>query len=223
MLKKINIDLHVHTNYSKCALLQPSEIESLALRRGLDGVAITDHNTIDGALEVFRLAKKIKVIIGEEIKTTRGEIIGYFLKDHIPALLSPEETIKEIKSQGGLVSVPHPFDRLRKSRMAIEALEKILPDLDLIEVFNARDILTGQDFGLIEKACQLGAVPVAVSDAHFRVEVGRSYVILEDFETPEDFLKNIKNASRIKRKSPFWVHLVTKALKAYRKKKRKHP
>ena len=100
---KINIDLHVHTNYSKCALLKPAEIEGIALKRGLDGVAITDHNTIEGALEVYKQAKKIKVIIGEEIKTTQGEITGYFLKEKIPPFLSPEETVKEIRKQGGLI------------------------------------------------------------------------------------------------------------------------
>lgn len=215
---KINIDLHVHTNYSRCAILKPAEIEPLALKRGLDAVAITDHNTIDGALEVKNHAKKIKVIIGEEIKTTKGEIIGYFLNEQIPPFLSPEETIKEIKRQGGLVSVPHPFDRLRSSRLEAETLEKILPDIDMIEVFNARDILTGEDSGLMEKACQLGITHVAASDAHLSVEVGRSYITMEDFESSADFLENIKNLTAVKRKSPFWVHLVTKVLKYYKKK-----
>ena len=215
---KINIDLHVHTNYSRCAILQPAEIEPLALKRGLDAVAITDHNTIGGALEVKKHAKKIKVVIGEEIKTTKGEIIGYFLNEQIPPFLTPGETIKEIKRQGGLVSVPHPFDRLRSSRLETETLEKILPNIDMIEIFNSRDILTGQDFGLIEKACQRGAVPVAASDAHLRVEVGRSYLTMEDFDGPEDFLKNLNEMIPVKRKSPFWVHLVTKVLKYYKKK-----
>jgi predicted metal-dependent phosphoesterase TrpH len=213
---KINIDLHVHTKYSKCALLNPDEIEPLALKRGLDAVAITDHNTIAGALEVKNHAKKIKVIIGEEIKTTKGEIIGYFLNEQISPFLSPEETIKEIKHQGGLASVPHPFDRLRSSRLEAETLEKILPNLDMIEIFNSRDILTGQDFGLIEKACQMGSVPVAGSDAHLRIEVGRSYLTMEDFEGPEDFLEKIKKSHYVKRKSPFWVHLATKVIRFYR-------
>jgi predicted metal-dependent phosphoesterase TrpH len=215
---RINIDLHVHTRYSRCAMLNPAEIESLALKRGLNAVAITDHNTIAGAVEVKNHAKKIKVIIGEEIKTTKGEIIGYFLNKQIPPFLTPEETIKEIKRQGGLVSVPHPFDRLRSSRLETKTLEKILPNIDMIEIFNSRDILTGQDFGLIEKACQMGAIPVAASDAHLSVEVGKSYISIEDFETAEDFLENIKKSQYVKRKSPFWVHLVTKALKFYKKK-----
>jgi predicted metal-dependent phosphoesterase TrpH len=214
---KINIDLHVHTNYSKCALLKPTEIEAIALKRGLGCVAITDHNTIDGALEVYKQAKKIKVIIGEEIKTTQGEIIGYFLKEKITPFLSPEETVKEIRKQGGLISIPHPFDRLRSSRIKTEALEKILPDIDMIEDFNSRDILTGSDSGLIEKACQMGVVSVAASDAHLKAEVGKSYLTIEDFETVEDFLENIKKLKCLKRKSPFWVHLVTKVLKSYKK------
>ena len=215
---KINIDLHVHTNYSRCAILKPAKIEPLALKRGLDAVAITDHNTIDGALEVKNHAKKIKVIIGEEIKTTKGEIIGYFLNEQIQPFLTPEETIKEIKRQGGLVSVPHPFDRLRSSRLEAETLEKILPDINMIEVFNARDLLTGEDSGLMEKACQLGITHIAASDAHLSVEVGRSYITMEDFESSADFLENIKNLTAVKRKNPFWVHLVTKVLKYYKKK-----
>jgi len=214
---KINIDLHVHTKYSRCAMLNPAEIEPLALKRGLNAVAITDHNTITGALEVKNHAKKIKVIIGEEIKTTKGEIIGYFLNEQIPPFLTPEETIKEIKRQGGLVSVPHPFDRLRTSRLEAKTLEKILPNLDMIETFNSRDILTGQDFGLIEKALQTGVVPVSASDAHLKIEVGRSYLTMEDFEGSEDFLEKIKKAQCVNRKSPFWVHLVTKVLKSYKK------
>ena len=215
---KINIDLHVHTKHSRCALLNPAQIEPLALKHGLHAVAITDHNTIASALEVKNHAKKIKVIIGEEIKTTKGEIIGYFLNEQIPPFLTPEETIKEIKRQGGLVSVPHPFDRLRSSRLEAETLEKILPDIDMIEVFNARDILTGEDSGLMEKECQLGITHVAASDAHLSVEVGRSYITMEDFESSADFLENIKNLTAVKRKSPFWVHLVTKVLKYYKKK-----
>ena len=100
---KINIDLHVHTKYSRCAFLDPAVIEPLALKQGLDAVAVTDHNTITGALEVKRLAKKITVIVGEEIKTSKGEIIGYFLGEHIPPFLSPEETIKKISFQSWYV------------------------------------------------------------------------------------------------------------------------
>ena len=217
---KINIDLHVHTNHSMCAILKPTEIEDLALKRGLDAIAITDHNTIDGALEVKKYSKKIKIIIGEEIKTNQGEVLGYFLKERIPPFFSPEETIKEIRNQGGLVSIPHPFDLLRSSRIDSAILEKVLPELDMIEVFNSRDILLGQNSELIEKAFQIGIIPVVGSDAHLSIEMGKSYITMQDFDGPENFLKNLKGMIPVKRKSPFWVHLVTKALKL--KKKGKH-
>ncbi len=113
---KLNIDLHVHTHLSACALLKPEEIEPVALKRGLDAVAITDHNCITGAFRVKEIAKTIDVIIAEEIKTTHGEIIGYFLSEHIPAGLSPLETIQEIRRQNALTAGPHPFDQIRSSR-----------------------------------------------------------------------------------------------------------
>ena len=106
---KITLDLHVHTHYSGCSNLRPDRIEPLALENGINTVAICDHNCLDGALETAALAKAITVIIAEEIVTTRGEIIGYFLNEHIPPGLSPIETVAEIKRQGGLASVPTPL------------------------------------------------------------------------------------------------------------------
>jgi hypothetical protein len=216
---KIKIDLHVHTRHSACALLKPEEIERIAVRRGLNAVAVTDHNRIDGALEVLRLAKTIKVIVAEEIKTSQGEIIGYFLKEQIQPGLAPLETVRQIRKQGGLVSIPHPFDRLRSSRLSLQALQSIIHELDMIEVFNSRDIRTKMDAGIIQKALNKGAVPVVSSDAHLKAEVGRSYMVMDDFKTPEEFLRNIKNAQHITRKSPFWVHIVTKLVRPYRIKK----
>ncbi len=216
---KLKTDLHVHTNYSFCALLKTDEIESVALKHGLNCVAITDHNTIEGALEVQSCAKTVKVIVGEEIMSSQGEITGYFLKEKIPPLLSPIETIKEIKKQGGLVSIPHPFDRLRSSRIKREALESILSEIDMIEVFNARDILTLVDNSLVERAIQNRAVPIVSSDAHLKIEVGRAYMIMDDFNTQEEFFQNLKTAQKVLRKSPFWVHMATKIIRFYKKKK----
>jgi len=210
---KFKIDLHVHTTHSPCALLKPEEIEKIVLEQGLNGVAITDHNTIDGALEVLSFAQSVRIIVAEEIKTSQGEIIGYFLKEEITPHLSPKETIREIRKQGGLVSIPHPFDRLRSSRISREALEDIIHEVDMIEIFNSRDILTIKDHQLLEKAIKNGAVPIAGSDAHLNIEVGRSYMILDEFKTPEEFLQNIGNAQLVSRKSPFWVHFITKLIK----------
>ena len=215
---KLKIDLHVHTNHSQCALIKPEEIEQTALKRGLHGVAITDHNTIDGAREVLSYAKTIKVIIAEEIKTSHGEIIGYFLQERIPPLLSPVETIREIKKQGGVVSIPHPFDRLRSSRIQRDALEEIIDKVDMIEIFNARDIIIDKDEHLIEKAVSNNAVKVVGSDAHLKNEVGRAYMIMDDFSSPQEFLNNLAAAQTVSRRSPVWVHLVTKFSKLLRSK-----
>ena len=217
---KIRIDLHVHTNHSVCALLKPEQIESIALKKGLGCVAVTDHNTIDGALKVRAAAKSVKIIVGEEIKTSRGEITGYFLKEKIPPYLLPEETIKEIKKQGGLVSIPHPFDMMRSSRISRQSLESVINEIDMIEIFNSRDIWKKTDEKLLEKVFACGAAAIVSSDAHMKMEVGRSYMIMEEFEGPEEFLQNIKKAQSTARKSPFRVHIATKILKAFKKAKK---
>ena len=216
----IRSDLHVHTRYSVCSSLKPEKVIKTALKRGIDCVAVTDHNTLSGAREVLSLAgTRLKVITGEEIRTSEGEITGYFLKDEIPPFMTPLETIELIKAQGGLVSVPHPFDRLRSSRLSLNALETVIEQVDMIEVFNSRDIFTRQDTGILEKAYRAGVASVAVSDAHLSVEIGRSYMLMDDFSNADEFMCSIKKAGRVARKSPLWVHLVTKVIKFRNRKK----
>jgi hypothetical protein len=212
----LTIDLHVHTSYSPCSNLSLRTIETVARKRGLDGIAITDHNTIAGALELKSLASQIMVIVAEEIRTREGEIIGYFLTDTIPPALSVRETIQEIKRQGGLVSIPHPFDTLRTSRLGRAALEKIISEVDMIEVFNSRDLLQQTDSEFIEELKKKGVVPVVGSDAHQRWEIGKSYMIMEKFSSPQEFLANLRTAQSVYKKSPFWVHLVTKVVKHFK-------
>lgn len=217
---KIKIDLHVHTHYSRCSALKPERIEKIALQRGLDALAITDHNTLQGARAVAACARSIKIIAGEEIRTACGELIGYFLQEEVPPGLSPQETIDEIRRQGGIVSVPHPFDRLRSSRMQQDALASIINQIDMIETFNARDILTRRNGRLLTLAREAGVVPVVSSDAHLGIEIGRAYVIIDDFSSPREFLQNLRSAERISRKSPLWVHLATKIIRTYKKSQR---
>jgi hypothetical protein len=212
----IKTDLHVHTSHSPCGSTSPRRIENISLKRGLNCIAITDHNTIDGALEVQSQATNIKVIIGEEVKTREGEIIGYFMQETIPPFLSAKETIQQIRRQGGLVSIPHPFDTFRSSRITREALEEIISEVDMIEVFNSRDLKQNINQSFIEKWQVKGVIPVVGSDAHQPWEVGKSYMIMEDFNTPQEFLQNIKTAQSISRKSPLWVHLVTKIVKLFK-------
>jgi len=213
----ITIDLHVHTHYSGCSNLNPDRIEQLALERGLNTIAICDHNCIEGALETAALAKFITVIIAEEIVTTHGEIIGYFLNEHIPPGLSPNETVSEIKRQGGLASVPHPFDRLRSSRLHISALKQVIDSIDMIEVFNARNMFNRPDRKLLNQTRKLGVVPVVSSDAHLSCEIGRATMVMDNYQNPEDFLAKLRNARCFTRKSPLWVHAATKLIRMRRK------
>jgi predicted metal-dependent phosphoesterase TrpH len=215
----VTIDLHVHTHYSGCSNLRPDRIEPVALERGLSAVAICDHNCLDGALETAALAQSITVIIAEEIVTTQGEIIGYFLKEHIPPGLSPLETVAEIKRQGGLASVPHPFDRLRSSRLSSRAFRQVIADIDMIEVFNARNMLNRPELTLLNRARKLGVVPVVSSDAHLACEVGRATMVLENYDGPDDFLAKLRNARCFTRRSPLWVHFATKLFRMRRKKR----
>ena len=137
-------DLHAHTHFSRDAV---TSIETFAKRyeqAGIDVVAVSDHNNVDGALAVNDIAS-FRVIIAEEIKSTEGEIIGLFLQETVRKGLSPEDTVRAIREQGGLVLIHHPYDRLRGSPLREEALLRIMPDVDVIEVFNARTTFQGDD------------------------------------------------------------------------------
>ena len=132
----MRLDLHIHTRYSKDSTAPIPKIIDRCRKNGLGPIAITDHDTIQGAMEVERLAP-FQVIIGEEIKSTAGAIIGLFLLRPVPSGLSPIETVEQIKDQGGLVLIPHPFDRVRPTAIKYSALERILPVIDLIEGYNS--------------------------------------------------------------------------------------
>jgi hypothetical protein len=125
--------------------------------------------------------------------------------------------VARIRSQGGLVAVPHPFDRLRSSRLHKPALEALVGSIDMIEIFNARNMFIDEDPDLLSRLLAAGAVPIAASDAHLPIEVGRACMEMEDFSTTQEFLDHLRSATIVARKSPLWVHVVTKALRNYRK------
>ena len=180
-------DLHVHTCYSTDSISSPEKVVQHCLDIGINCLAVTDHDTISGALEVKRIAP-FTIIIGEEILTSCGEIIGLFLTEEIPRHLSPEETVARIKAQGGLVCIPHPFDRFRPhSRLRRNALEKIIPDVDLIEVFNSRTFLPQDSARALQLAQSRGLPGTVGSDAHVEREIGRSFMELPEFNDAEQF------------------------------------
>ena len=134
----------MHTGFSPDSGTDLEDFVARCVKTGLDCIAVTDHNTIQGALKVQAMAP-FRVIIGEEIKSAGGEIIGLFLKEVVPRGLPALETVKLIKEQGGLVSIPHPFDHFRRSVISREALYEVLPYVDIVEAFNARNTLQGDN------------------------------------------------------------------------------
>lgn len=192
---RLRADLHSHTHFSRDGLTTPEQFVRRAVQKRLDVVAVSDHNNLVGAREVAKIAP-FRVIPSEEIKSSEGEIIGWFLRDEIPKGLTPEDTVRAIREQGGLICVPHPFDRLRSSPLKTEALLRILPDVDAVEAFNARTTFRGDNTRSARFVREHGVVASAGSDAHWHGEIGSTWVEMPDFAGAEDFLAALR-AGRI--------------------------
>ena len=205
----IKADFHMHTHFSPDSETDPDKLVKRCLKVGLELIAVTDHNTIEGALKVKDLAP-FPVIIGEEIKTSAGEITGLFLKETIPAGLSPIDTAHRIKDQGGLVSLPHPFDRFRSEVIDGKAINELIPLLDIVEIFNSRNNLSADDRKAEKFAKEHNLLTSGVSDAHTLMELGRTYVQMPEFDgTPSDFKIALSKGTIVgKRMSPL-IHITT--------------
>jgi predicted metal-dependent phosphoesterase TrpH len=184
------VDLHCHTSASFDSLASPRAVVAAAARRGLTHLAITDHDRIEGALEARDAAPSgLTVLVGEEIRTRDGDLIAVFLTHAIPPGLSAAETIAAIREQGGLVGIPHPFDRFRGSLSKGELpgnIEALAATVDWVETWNAR-LMLGDGNARAAELARAAAVPgVAVSDAHTTLEVGVASTVLQgDPSTPE--------------------------------------
>jgi predicted metal-dependent phosphoesterase TrpH len=201
-----NVELHSHTLWSKDCIVPFDRIIARCAELGVDKIAITDHNTADGALALAQLAPDL-VIVGEEIMTTQGELLGYFMRETIPARLTPEETIKRLRDQGAVISVSHPFDRLRKGAWEEADLLRIVDQVDAIEVFNARCVYHEDNDRALALAQARGLRGTIGSDAHSRVEYGRATQRMQPFTDPETFLDALEQAEPNKAYSSHWVHL----------------
>jgi hypothetical protein len=197
--KLIDVDLHMHTDHSHDCATPVEVLLSTARERGLGAIAVTDHNEISGALDAAAKADGVKVIVAEEVKTAhQGEVIGLFLSEKIPRGLSLEETIGEIKRQGGLVYVPHPFDRLH----AVPDYEHLLPvlaDVDAIEVFNPRVAFKPFNEEAARFAAKYRIVAGAGSDSHVAVGLGSVRIRMRDFDGPDEFLQSLRDADIIRK------------------------
>jgi glycosyltransferase involved in cell wall biosynthesis len=196
----ISVDLHMHTDHSHdCATPVDVLLES-AKAAGLGAIAVTDHNEISGALEAAERANGIKVIVAEEVKTAdQGEVIGLFIKEKIERGMSLEETIAEIRRQGGLVYVPHPFDRMH-AVPDYEHMLDIVEQIDAIEVFNPRVAISSFNEEAARFAAKYRIVAGAGSDSHVAQGLGSVKIRMRDFDGPEEFLESLREADIIRRK-----------------------
>jgi glycosyltransferase involved in cell wall biosynthesis len=202
----IDVDLHMHTDHSHDCATPVEALLASARDRGLGAIAVTDHNEISGAFDAHRKAAGygVKVIVGEEVKTAeQGEVIGLFLQRKIPRGLTLQETIAEIKSQGGLVYVPHPFDRLH-AIPDYEHLLDVVDDVDVIEVFNPRIALPAFNEEAVRFAAKYRIVGGAGSDSHVAQGLGSVRIRMRDFDGPEEFLESLREADIVGRPSSLY-------------------
>jgi predicted metal-dependent phosphoesterase TrpH len=205
----ISVEFHCHTIFSKDSLTSPQKLIETCHRKGIDRVVITDHNTIMGAMAAQKL-DSVLVIVGEEILTTKGEILAAFVTEEVPPYLSPQETIHRLRNQGAFISVSHPFDKLRNGAWKEDDLLEILPDVDAIEVFNSRCMNPTFNRQAREFAEKHNIPGTVGSDAHAAFELGRSVLLLEQFEGPDEMRKVIRNGIPKTRLSSPWVHFTSR-------------
>ena len=209
-MSKIKVDMHTHSEYSPDSRTPLTSQAAAIKAAGLNVVCATDHNTIEGALRLRELADGFRVIVGEEVSSRDGEIIGLFLDKAVPRGLSAEETIARIHDQGGLVSVPHPFSRNRRFHLRRAALERVWKDIDCIEVFNAREAFTQDNVRAAAFAKEKGLPGAVGSDAHRASEIGRAWVEVEEFAGRDDFIAALREGSVIGKLTGNYIHLLTR-------------
>ncbi len=190
----LRIDLHLHSHYSHDGKSSLEDLIARADECGLDRLALTDHNTVDGALRFARLAPAL-AIVGEEAKTTEGEVIGLFITAPVMPFLSPEDAMDAIHEMGGLTYVPHPLDR-RRAHFTPDRVVSLASRIDIIETYNPW--CDGDaNRAAARLAEELGKPGATGSDAHSAEELGRSWMEVEDFSEPRDFLEKMRFARHV--------------------------
>jgi len=193
----VRVDFHSHTMWSGDSTTTPDELHECVAASGIDVLCITDHNAIKGAVE---LADELpcRVIVGEELKTHAGEIIGLFLRERIPQGIPPAEAAQGIRDQGGLVYVPHPFDPMRNN-LRLDVLDELVTAglVDGIEVLNGKTSLKSLNKQAVTYASKHGLAIGAGSDAHVAEAIGAVYLEMPDFDGPEDFLNAMRKGRAV--------------------------
>lgn len=202
----LKADLHIHTKYSMDCQMSLDKIIGQCQKLGINCVAIADHGTAEGGLEMQKIAP-FKVIVAEEILTTEGEIMGMFLKETIPSGITPQEAIKRIREQGGLVNIPHPFETIRGSALKDKVIEEIAKDIDLMEVLNSRSPFPANSNKARDFAMKYGIPGSAGSDAHTVYEIGNACIEMPDFNTKDEFMQSLAQGKICGKRSGVFVHL----------------
>lgn len=204
------VDLHCHTSASFDSLASPAAVVRAAARRGLTHLAVTDHDRIEGALRAREAAPEgLAVIVGEEVRTADGDLVALFLERPLRPGRRALETIEEVRDQGGLVGIPHPFDRFRGSVLNDPRLEALAPRVDWVEAYNARAVGRGNERAAAF-AQEAGLPGIAVSDAHSVLEVGVAYTVLDgDPSTPGGLLAALAAAELVPGRASYLVRTLT--------------
>jgi predicted metal-dependent phosphoesterase TrpH len=216
MAEFLRADFHSHTAYSKDGLTGVRKFIGAARRAGLDRIAVTDHNTLRGALEAESLAPDL-IVPGEEIQTCEGELLGYYVREEIPRGLTPEETIARLREQGAAVSVSHPYDRFRRGAWNPITLARIAPLIDAVEGFNARCMFAVDNTQAAEFARRLRIPVTAGSDAHAALEIGAAGLEIPPFHDGASLRAALPGARVFGRLSPWWVHFLSQYAKVRKK------
>lgn len=221
------IDLHCHTSASFDSLARPGDVVRAAAARGLTHLVVTDHDRIDGALAARAAAPAgLTVIVGEEIRTADGDLIAAYLERAVAPGMSAVETVAAVREQGGLVGIPHPFDRLRGSMLLDVRMTSLMSLVDWVEVHNARLVGGGNERAAV-LAREHGLPGVAVSDAHSVLEVGVAYTALDgDPSTPAGLLAALRSAEIVPGRASYVIRLwtpVAKTVNHLRGNRRIHP
>lgn len=190
----LRVDLHLHSLYSHDGKSSLQELIDRAQESSLDRIALTDHNTVEGALRLAEIAPQL-AIVGEEIKTLEGEVIGLFITRWVPPFLAPEDAMDLIHSMGGLTYIPHPLDR-RRANFQAERIVKLSARIDIIETYNPWCDASANR-AAARLAEDLGKATAAGSDSHSAEELGRSWMEMDEYSDPADFLDKLRFARHV--------------------------
>ena len=216
--RKAFADFHIHTRFSRDSLLTEERFIEKAIERGLTHVAVTNHNNVEGAIAVrdkvaeLGLTDKLTVIVGEEVSTADGEVVGVFLTKTIPRGLSANETADEIHRQGGLVSIPHPFDPFRASHIKEGPLRNLaeVRKIDMLEVFNSRVTFQRHNQEAAEFAARYGIPGISASDSHSSFEVAMAFNAMPPFESADELRQALTENDWHASRSSVLIHLTTR-------------